>query len=304
MPAGLPLGSLILLLAGWLWVSGSQAAEGAAERLAQQVFAVNHFLAFRNISYGGEGDFLWLLDRSPSGNLRRFRLERHLNNDYAGDAAEQARDLAVFRSGSLRGTGILVHVYRDSRRSLGFTIWLPELGKARRFAEPNQGDAWGGSNFTYGDIYLRRPEDETHELLEPAAFAGCLGAMLLQPGEESRGIGPPPPRCDLDGKQMLRLQSRTRFSDWWYDRRIVWIDPLSHADYRSEYYRDGELVKVLDKDWRPATDQAAPVWQYWYARSPLTGQEGMAFAAAEAIRWNRDLDADLWSESRLRQLAR
>ena len=102
-------------------------------------------------------------------------------------------------------------------------------GQIRRHSQPDQSDSWGGSLFTYGDIYLRRLADETHELLEPAPFPGCLQPMSLPEKRRNRYLRElPAPRCDLEGKPMLRLKSSTRFKNWWYDYRILWIDPRSY----------------------------------------------------------------------------
>jgi hypothetical protein len=94
--------------------------------------------------------------------------------------------------------------------------------------------------------------------------------------------------------------------DWWYDHRIRWVDAESFADYRSLYFKDGELVKRLDKDWQSAglEDPRALYWHYWYARDPRRGDEAVAVAPAGSVAWNLPLPARLWSESTLRRLKR
>ena len=282
------------------------ASAPVADEIARQVYFVNHFLAVRNARFGDRKHPAVLVDNSGERGLRVTTMLRYLNNDY-DDGVLAARDLVMFTSGKLKGTGILVTEYADPARPLSFSVWLPALRKIRRHAEPDKSDSWGGSLFTYGDIYLRRPSDEEHELLDEAPFPGCLQPMELSGKERNRHLQEPPsPRCDLAGKPMLRLRSRTRFSNWWYDHRIVWIDPVSFADYRSEYYKEGKKIKVIDKDWRSMDleDPRAQYWVFWSGRHLVDGREGMAFVPEDRVFWNETVNRGFWSESTLRKIKR
>ena len=73
----------------------------------------------------------------------------------------------------------------DDRKSQSYSIWLPSLRKIRRHAEPAQNDAWGGSPFTYGDIYLRKPKHETHELIGEERFPKCLRTLRLMGNKDA-----------------------------------------------------------------------------------------------------------------------
>ncbi len=279
---------------------------GDALDVARQVYLVNHLFTVRNARFGDRKHPMALIDRNPGGKVHIMTMVRHLNNDYH-DGTVQARDLAIFTSGKLKGTGILVTVYRDPARSMSFSVWLPALRKIRRHAEPDQADSWGGSLFTFGDIYLRRPTDETHELLDEAPFPGCLRPMQLDKKQRNRYTRTlPPPRCDLKGRRMLRLKSTTRFANWWYDYRIVWVDPVSFADYRSEYFKNGKMIKVIDKDWRGMglEDPRAQYWTFWSGRHLADGREGMAFTPEGHVYWNEKVKPRLWTEATLRKIKR
>ncbi len=267
--------------------------------VARQVWFVNHFLAVKNVSYGSRRKPFHIARIPEKGKAKSYALERHLNNDYP-EGALRARDLVIFRSGKLRGTGILVDVFRDPRRPLEFSIWLPALRKVRRHSEPDQGDAWGGSLFTYGDVYLRKPEDERHELVGEEIFEECLGTV------EEGVKGAPPPFCAAKGRPVWRLRSHTRFADWWYDYRETLVDRETFADYRSIYYKNGKAVKVIDKAWRSMglEDPRGQYWLYWYGKDLRDGRQGLAWAAREQIRWNRKVDPRLWSLATLRRLSR
>lgn len=274
--------------------------------IAREVDYVNRFAAVRNVSYGDAERRVVVLDRAASGRLVVNTFERWRSNDLA-DRSVQARDLVIFRSGKLRGTGILVTDFADTDKGRAYVVWLPSLRKIRRFAEPDPADSWGNSNFSFGDIYTRRPHDEQHELLGREVFQGCLGAIQLPDAQLDRHTqSMPEPDCSVRGRPVYRLRSRPRRPDLGYDERIVWVDTQTFADYRSVYYRDGEVLKRIDKSWRGMglEDPRAQYWVYWYAYTPQTGQQGMAFVPHDAVDWNQDIDPTLWTERTLRRIRR
>ncbi|BAO45697.1 outer membrane lipoprotein-sorting protein [Thiolapillus brandeum] len=290
---------LIFVLLTVAHLPGVTASDLEARHIAEDVYFVNHFFAVDNISYGSKGHPMELLNQPARGKGRRYKMERHLNNRYErGDI--KARDLVIFRSGNLRSTGILVDIYKDAERPLGFAIWLPALRKIRRHSEPDQADIWGGSVFTYGDIYLRKPSDERHELLGRVEFSDCLGSI------DEQDLALPAPWCGIRGKTVLKLRSYPRKSGWWYDWRDQYIDPDSHADYRAEYFKDGRKIKIIDKAWKSMglDDPRGQFWVYWYGIDLRTGASGMAWVTGEQVRWNQPVKSSLWSLATLRKLSR
>jgi hypothetical protein len=292
---------------GWLLACTLSAAAMplSGEDIARQVDYVNRFDAVRNISYGDRESRVLVLNRAANGRMRVNTFERWRRNDYPEDDAIAARDLVVFRSGKLRGTGILVTDYSDPEQDRAYAIWLPSLRKVRRFSEPDPSESWGGSNLSYGDIYIRRPGDEVHELLGRETFDECLGTVQLAEGQVDRYTsGLPAGDCEARGRPVYRLRSRPHRSDLGYDERLIWVDTETFADYRSVYYRAGEVVKRIDKSWRSMglEDPRAQYWVYWYARTEGSGQEGMAYVAPDSVRWDEDMDPELWSERTLRRI--
>ena len=293
-------GSLLPLVTFALLSSsiGAENLQPSAGQIAEHVYFVNHFFAVNNVSYGGKRHPMRLINLPAGGTPQNYKLERHLNNNYdQGDV--RARDLVIFRSGKLRSTGILVDIYRDDERPLGFSVWLPALRKIRRHAEPDPADTWGGSVFTYGDVYLRKPEDERHTLLGKVAFPSCL--HMLEPALEALQ-----PSCDMKGKAVFLLRSVHRIPNWWYDHRDQYIDTQTYADYRAEYYKEGRLIKVIDKDWRSMQldDPRAQYWRYWYGKDLRSGSEGLAWVNEGQVRWNQKVNKGLWSLATLRRLSR
>lgn len=308
--------SLLLGVVGLLWVARLPAvdkdlpyptATPDADTIAGNVYFVNHAYAVRNLVQERDGRrSAFVLIKPADASVRVHTVERFLNNDYH-DGVIKARDLVVFRSGTLRGTGILATVYEDQAKPQDVLIWMPSLRKARRHAEPPLEDSWGGSNLTFEDIYLRKPGYETHELLGEEAFGECLSFPSLPGAADDPVLAHgPKPRCEQKGRRVYKLKSTTRFPEWWYDYRIQYVDASSFADYRSVFYKGGRLLKVVDKDWvsMELPDPRAQYARYWYARSADTPVESL-FAVPDGLtRWNTEVDPTLWTESGLGRISR
>ena len=279
-----------------------------AKELAEQVYFANHFYAFRNFSIGRRSgqEMAVLINRDSGGKITRTGVERHLNNGYANEAVK-ARDLSIFRSGNLRGSGMLVTEYSDDAKSNDYVMWIPALRKVRRFAQPDYKELWGGSVFTFGDVTLRKPMHETHELLGTATFEDCLGAVKLEESDKNKYMQDlPTAACEHKGKKVYKLKSTTKFKNWWYDYRISYVDTKTFADYRTEYFKNDKKIKVIDRDWGTLglDDPRALKWNYWYGTTLATGHETWAVIPPSVVRFNEDLDPDLWSESTLRKIKR
>lgn len=280
-----------------------------ADQIMDQVYFVNHFYAFKNYAITEKDDDITVLvikseGKTPTTNT----LERYLNNDYS-DGTIKAQDLAIFRSGKLKGTGMLITDYEDDSKSQSYMIWLPALRKIRRFAQPAHDDAWGGSDFTFGDVTLRKPFHETHELLGKETFNDCLGFIEIGDDEQTRfttGL-PKAGSCDHKGKEVYKVKSTTKFENWWYDYRVSYIDAKTFADYRTEYFKGSDMVKVIDRDWvslGKSDDPRALGWGYWYGKTLATGNQTWAVIPPKVNQVDATYDSDWWSEATLRKIKR
>lgn len=285
-----------------------------ADEIAEQVYFGNHLFAFDTFSIGAarnKNRKAVLINRDVKGKDSTIAIERHLNNRYDTNSSIKSRDLAIFRSGKLKGTGLLVSDYKDPDKSSSYMMWLPSLRKIRRFAEPAQDDSWGGSVFTFGDVTLRKPKDETHELLGTKKMRSCLGVITELEGRGFRYVQKLPDRsCRNIGKEVYGLKSTTRFPDWWYDYRVSMVDTKTFADYRTLYYKNDKLIKVIDRDWgvmeneSESSDPRALFWRYWYGVDLETGHQSWAVIPERVIDINRDVNNNFWSERTLRKIRR
>jgi len=284
--------------------------EVTADQLAEQVYFVNQFHAYDRYSIEKDGRTITIIfNRSKGKKPTTITVERFKNNIYE-DGEVRSKEVAIFRSGKLRGTGMLIVDFEDDSKSQSYSIWLPALRKIRRFAEPPHDDAWGGTDFTFGDVILRKPFHETHELLGKETFNECLKAMELTEDQKKGRYIPkkiPEPSCAPKGREVYKLKSTTKRSNWWYDYRISYVDTKTFADYRTEYFKDGKMVKILDRDWKTLgkDDPRELSWGYWYAIDLKTGHETWAVIPDEVVRYNTtDKKSKFWTESTLRKIKR
>lgn len=284
--------------------------EPDADEVARQVYFANHFYAFDNFSIRRRGrKATVLINRSANGKTTRTAVERHLNNNYRGGPIK-SRDLAIFRSGKLNGTGLLVTEYRDPNKSQSYMIWLPALRKIRRFAQPEQDESWGGSVFTFGDVTLRKPTDETHELLGTKRMHTCLGVIKELEGLPYRYVDQLPKRaCRHINKRVYGLKSTPKRRNWWYDYRVSYVDVDNFADYRTLYFKDGKLIKIIDRDWGRVDDDRlddprALFWKSWYGVDLRNGQESWAVIPQSVIQYNKHRRNSFWTEKTLRRIKR
>ena len=285
----------------------------SAEQIAQQVYTAAHGGLVRNaVSKRNKGAVALVINRAPLEKQVPGRMptvnsfETYVNNSPA-DPAIKSTQMAILTSGKTDGTGILLTNYTDPERGATISMWLPALRKIRRINEPAHEDVWFGTNLTYGELVLRRPEHEVHELLGEGVFDACLDVMELNAWEKNRYTrGLPPKQCGHQGKPVYHLKSTTKFRNWWYDYHISDIDKQSFSLYRTVYFKDGKKIKTVSVDWQ-SLDQPDPritYPRYIYAVLHDSGKDSMVFVPRSTIQLNVDLPDSFWSEETLKRQAR
>ncbi len=277
----------------------------SAEDIVNQNYFVNHFYSFNNYAIARQGkDITAFILRSKDSNPLTITLERYLNNQ-PKSANVNAQDLAIFRSGKLKGTGMLITDFKDQSKSQSYEIFIPSIRKVRRFSQPARDDAWGGSDFTFGDVTLRKPKHETHELLGKVTFSGCLAMMKNIKRNKYTQNTKFEADCSVNDKEVYKLKSTAKNINWWYDNRISYIDTKTFADYRTEYFKDSKHIKTIDRSWVSTglSDPRAVFWGYWYGKTLATGHETLAFIPYGVTKVNHKYKAkNLWSTRTLKRM--
>ena len=275
----------------------------------ENVYFVNHFYAFKNYSIEKKRRTITVLVKKSEGKKPLTdTVERYLNNDYLKDPTIKAKDLAIFRSGKMKGTGMLITDYKDDARSQEYLAWLPALRKIRRFAQPAHDDAWGGTDFSFGDVTLRKPMHEKHELLGEETFNKRVHVLKIPKAQQTSTTKKLPDGTDeYKANKVYKVKSTTKFPGWWYDYRITYVDTKNFSDYRTEYYKKGKLVKTLEKNWKSIDGQKDPSalrWFTWYAKTMETGHETMAYIPKKVTKYNTSLKSSLWTKKTLKKIKR
>lgn len=278
----------------------------SANEVAEQVYFVNHFYGTKNYGIGKDGNTVTtLILRNKGDKPLTIALERYLNNNYSNGVIN-AQDLAIFRSGKLKGTGMLITDFVEQDKSQTYAIYLPSIRKVRRFAQPAHDDAWGGSDFTFGDVTLRKPNQETHQLLTNTTIKECLSVMYLPSSQRNKYTKNSDIKedCSVIGKNVYQLKSTTKNANWWYDYRISLVDAESFVDYKTEYYKGSNKIKVIDRSWLSANlaDKRANYWGYWYGKTLATGHETLAFIPKGITKVDAKYKKTWWSERTLRKI--
>lgn len=200
---------------------------------------------------------------------------------------------------------MLLTEYEDASRTPVYTFWLTALRRMRRLEDNDYNRTWGRTVFTQGEMSLLKPDDETHELLDKTVFDSCLGSIQLPQNRRSRSLKLSiEPVCRHKGKKVYRLKSKRKAAGGWYDYRISYVDTLSFADYRTEYFKDNKKIKFIDRDWRatPLDDRRALQWHHLYGKNLINGRETYIAVPGIALAFDSDKQPSFWSESTLRAL--
>ena len=279
-----------------------------ARLIAEQSYFVEHFYAFDNLLIGYRQLPDMLLLSLGETRVSEIQTERFITHQPEQQGLK-TQDLTIFKSGKLRGTGILVDDYSE-QKPMQIRMWMPALRKIRRFSEPALDDIWGGSHLTYGDLYLRRPEHESHALKSMTEALGCLSdAASFNRWAQAYLDNALEPWCASRDKKILLLKSTPVQASPWYDYRLRWIDAETYAEYQVEYYRQDRLVKRLQKNWH-AVDMAEPraqLWNFWSVivfDGDQRAGESLAWIDEHSYQWNQSIDTRIWSEKTLRQIKR
>ena len=284
-----------------------------ADQIADQAYLSSHGgLVDNAVSKRNKGAVSLVVNRAPldrrgPGTKPIVQTFDTYINHSPQDSSIESLQMAILTSGKARDTGLLFTDYTDDARGSSITMWLPALRKIRQINEPSYEDVWFGTNLTYGELVLRKPSDETHELLGEGVLEDCLETMKLERWEHSRYTRDlPEPQCGHKGKPVYRLKSTTKFENWWYDYHLSDVDKETFSVYRTVYFKNEEKIKTVFVDWQ-SLDQPDPritYPRYVYAVTHTDGRDSLIFVPRATIRLNQALPDSFCSEETLMHYGR
>jgi len=276
-----------------------------ADDIAKQVHFVNHQLYLDNqILKKKKRRSIVIVRRAPGKKPYILQAERFLNNNYS-DGNIKSKDMVVFISGKMRGTGVLATEFVDSNRSLEMLLWLPALRKVRRIAEPSKNMAYSEADVAFmEESKLRRIDDDVYTLMGKRTMTFEREMMKFEKSGQDRLIKNIPQHADPIKADIYMLKATPR-EDAWYDYRIDYVDRIHFNVYRTNFYVNDKPIKTIERHWikvEGIDDPRAYMWTYWYGVDPETRFETVNYIPPQIIQTNQKVKASFWSPRTLQKL--
>lgn len=189
---------------------------------ADDLMKIKYYIKYTKFAqdYQSAGD-VWLITKGGFKRHRKF-LRSRITLNRESDGIDY-KDMVVFTEpGNVKGLAILTWTYINPKKEQDAWLWLPSLRKIRRISQSQADDSFMGTDFTTEEITLRRWEDETYELISNEKFKGY--------------------HCEFTGKTYYEgldcyvVEAKPKRKDWYYSKRIVWIDKNTGASIFDEIY--------------------------------------------------------------------
>ena len=277
-----------------------------ADEISKQVYFVNHqFYLDNQLLEATKANSILIVRRVQGKKPKVFRAERYLNNDYS-DGNTKSKDLVIFISGKMRGTGVLVREYVDAERSIEMLMWLPALRKVRRMAEPSKNMGYSAADVAFmEEAKLRRLSQDDYELVTTSTMDFDFGQMVLEPSQMNRYTKKLPQKKHKLRAEVYVLKATPK-EDAWYDYRIDYVDTKHFTVYRTHFYKENKPIKTIDRQWvkvKGIDDERAYMWTYWYSIDPETKFETVNYIPPSIININdKKIKPSFWSEKTLRKI--
>ncbi len=189
---------------------------------AEELMKIKYDIKYTKFArdYQSIGDF-YLTDKRGFRRHRRFLRKRIVLNRTA-DGLDYKDMVVITKPANIKGLAVLTWSYLDPKREREQWLWLPSQRKVRRTSPSRPDDAFLGSDFTVDEITSRKWEDETYKILREEKFQGYKSKLT---GETYDA-----------GLDCYVVEAKPKKKDWYYIRRIVWLDKKTGAAIFDEIY--------------------------------------------------------------------
>lgn len=196
-----------------------------------------------------------MLDKSGFKREKKCVRKRIILHDERGF---DYKDLIVITAPEYtKGVAILTWAYTDINKQNDVWLWLPSLKKIRKVSQAEEDDSFLGTEFSVEDISTRRYGYETYKLIGEGVFSGYKSKV------DNKTYGA--------GIVCYRVEARPKKKNWYYQKRIVWVDKKTGAAIFDEYYdKKDRKFKVIFRDFAYPKDGC---WRaiLWEVHNFLTG---------------------------------
>jgi len=186
---------------------------------------------------------------------------------------------------NIKGLCVLTWTYLDPAKDRETWLWLPSLRKVRRVSESEADDPFMGSEFTTEELSTRKWEDETYTMVGEKKFAGYT--------------------AQFDGKTYHKdtdcyvLEAQPKRKDWYYSKRIVWLDKgFGGLIFDEVYDPAGRKWKTFLKEYDTWENGCLPQILL-EGKDLLTGHLTVIGFDKKDIQFNSDLQEGFFTEKTL-----
>jgi len=186
---------------------------------------------------------------------------------------------------NIKGLAVLTWNYLDPMKDQEVWLWLPSLRKVRRISQSEADDPFMGSEFTTEEMSTRKWEDETYRMIGEKVFGG-YAAM-------TNG------NTYYKDKSCYVVEAVPRRQDWYYSKRIVWLD----KDFAGLVF--DEVYDPAGRKWKTFVKEYA-VWEsgcipqlFLEGRDEFTGHVTAIMFEKEKIAFNSGLEENFFTEKTL-----
>jgi hypothetical protein len=269
--------------------------------ILKQNYFVNRHFAVKNYALIKKRRNITLIirqikNRPPTLNT----LTAFINNDVRSNTISN-QDIYIFKSGKLKGVGSFIAEYKNKNISEKYQIWLPALRKTRMFAEPRHDDLLGEIDFSFiSDVKMRKIIGYKHKLIAKQKLNRTIHSMQLEKKYQNRYTRNLPKNTEkYKNKEVYIIKTYSKNpNNSWYHYSIQFIDTQTFVDYLTEYYKNGELIRTIERTWSPIKnikDKRAQTWVTWYRVNKKTGHTSMTYIPPSVIKVNQKYPKNFWS---------
>lgn len=252
---------------------------------ADDLMKIKYYVKYTKFAddYEGIGFFKMLPPKGPvrSRYWKRYRIILNKRNDLI----DYKDMITILGPQNIRGLSVLTWTYLDPEKDQEVWSWIPSLRKVRRISQSEEADSFMGSEFTTEDVSTRKWEDETYKMVGEKTFKGYLSTFHDKTFHENT-------RC-------YRVEAKPKRKDWYYSKRVMWIDKQSGGLIFDEVYdSDGRRWKTFMKYYEILENSCIPQISLEGADQLTRHKTAIGFNK-DQIKFNTHLKESFFSEKTL-----
>jgi hypothetical protein len=273
------------------------------QNIFREIDRIYKLSSFHNISFKIRGDVAPIVIQKTEDKTIQVAFERYLNNDPEIGIAN--KDMIFVKSGSLRGVGVLITLFKDSENIFPnpkYQIWLPALRKIRAISNPLDYSGFGVlEKSLLFETKLRKIDDEKISIIDEKFLDLSLKKAKFKVGRYSQDI---PQNDEVISKNFYIIEATPKDRELWYSKRVSFVEKENLLEYQTLYFgKDGNLIETIYRDFLEIGDKF--ISNYRYSIDHKENIERVIFLPRKSIIVNnKKLDNSFWSETTLQKLKR